>query len=118
MNVKKPLKFAWNGIRMLSSKRGSLFCFYLRLIIFLINFDINTNTNVIIFVLILFYRPKIGKARDQSDTLRRHTKGCNCKRSGCLKNYCECYEAKIVCSANCKCIGKKPFIYFNSRLEH
>lgn len=50
-------------------------------------------------------RPKIGKARDQSDALRRHTKGCNCKRSGCLKNYCECYEAKIACSANCKCIG-------------
>jgi len=20
---------------------------------------------------------------------RRHQKGCNCKRSGCLKNYCE-----------------------------
>lgn len=54
----------------------------------------------------LFCRPKIGKSRDQSDALRRHTKGCNCKRSGCLKNYCECYEAKIVCSGNCKCIGK------------
>lgn len=36
---------------------------------------------------------------------RKHTKGCNCKRSGCLKNYCECYEAKIACSDNCKCIG-------------
>lgn len=24
--------------------------------------------------------------------VRQHCKGCNCKRSGCLKNYCECYE--------------------------
>ncbi|KAF5287497.1 hypothetical protein FQA39_LY04125 [Lamprigera yunnana] len=52
------------------------------------------------------FRPKIGKARDTGDSaIRKHTKGCNCKRSGCLKNYCECYEAKIACSSNCKCIG-------------
>lgn len=37
------------------------------------------------------FRPKIGKCLvGLSD--RRHTKGCHCKRSGCLKNYCECYE--------------------------
>ncbi|XP_030768048.1 protein lin-54 homolog [Sitophilus oryzae] len=52
------------------------------------------------------FRPKIGKAKDTTgDVLRKHTKGCNCKRSGCLKNYCECYEAKIACSSNCKCVG-------------
>ncbi|KOC67673.1 Protein lin-54 like protein [Habropoda laboriosa] len=51
------------------------------------------------------FRPKIGKGRETGDDVRRHNKGCNCKRSGCLKNYCECYEAKIPCSANCKCIG-------------
>ncbi|XP_028145018.1 protein lin-54 homolog [Diabrotica virgifera virgifera] len=53
------------------------------------------------------FRPKIGKAKDVvGDTaIRKHTKGCNCKRSGCLKNYCECYEAKIACSNNCKCFG-------------
>ncbi|XP_058795737.1 protein lin-54 homolog isoform X2 [Phymastichus coffea] len=51
------------------------------------------------------FRPKIGKARETGDDIRRHNKGCNCKRSGCLKNYCECYEAKIPCSENCKCIG-------------
>lgn len=40
------------------------------------------------------FRPKIGKAKDNSGevAIRKHTKGCNCKRSGCLKNYCECYE--------------------------
>lgn len=52
------------------------------------------------------FRPKIGKGREAGETsIRKHTKGCNCKRSGCLKNYCECYEAKIACSSNCKCVG-------------
>lgn len=50
------------------------------------------------------FRPKIGKSY-VGDGERRHNKGCNCKRSGCLKNYCECYEAKISCSNNCKCVG-------------
>lgn len=53
------------------------------------------------------FHPKIGKTRGIAE--RRHTKGCHCKRSGCLKNYCECYEAKIMCSALCKCTGCKNF---------
>ncbi|KRY39129.1 Protein lin-54 [Trichinella spiralis] len=49
------------------------------------------------------FQPKIGKGR--ADTERLHNKGCNCKKSSCLKNYCECYEARVSCTVRCKCVG-------------
>lgn len=42
------------------------------------------------------FKPKVSKAVG-------HQKGCHCKKSGCLKKYCECFQAGVPCGENCRC---------------
>ena len=39
----------------------------------------------------------------QSVEIKHHFKGCNCRRTKCQKNYCECFQAGVPCTSLCQC---------------
>lgn len=51
--------------------------------------------------------PTNGEECSETPASARHKRGCNCKKSMCLKKYCECFQAGVGCSDGCRCEGCK-----------
>jgi len=50
------------------------------------------------------FSSKISPSGAPNSTQTTHTTGCKCIKSSCLKKYCVCFNAGIVCGNKCKCV--------------
>lgn len=62
--------------------------------------------------------PKSNNAPTSDEKNMRHFKGCNCRRSGCLKKYCECFQNGVKCTDLCKCEGCKNCVEKPQNTSH
>jgi hypothetical protein len=51
---------------------------------------------------------------DPNAESKEHFLGCHCKKSNCLKKYCECYSGNVVCSDRCRCNDCKNIVAVDS----
>ena len=48
------------------------------------------------------FKPRLNLDSD-NPAQSNHSMGCCCKKSECLKKYCECFQAGVFCAGKCKC---------------
>lgn len=60
--------------------------------------------------------PKISyHPTDCGNRKKAHNRGCNCKRSACLKKYCECFQSGVSCTSRCQCKSCENTSKYNNK---
>jgi len=51
------------------------------------------------------FKPRV--TADPSSNSKGHLAGCKCRKSNCLKKYCECFNGRAPCGSKCRCVECK-----------
>lgn len=67
-------------------------------------------------VMLKFYN-KLQEDPNNTPASARHKRGCNCKKSSCLKKYCECYQVLQVLMISTEILPVEFYLCFKCLIE-